>query len=338
MKILFNVTVESLETKINRQILVDENIELATLCEFVIVSMNGEKILMYDLEYDEVTYYSYITENVENEKNMFDLTLKDLKLTKNSIMHINYNFYEEYCFELKVEETIKSDLENQKIDFKLLSGKGYGIMDNVSPYYLKKLLDGKNKRFITQISKNKKEYLQKKFDIKETNDRIEAYQKQRKMRFLPQKYIFNVSLEGFNKEIKRKIAVNSNIIIDDFCRNVILSMNGDLFHVYKMNINKEYLDEFFEDLELSYLDLKEKQRLKIIYDWGDGWQFNVTLRKIENGYGPKEFEVLSGKGYGIIDDCGGLWGLSRIFSGEDDSWGEYEINDFDVEKCNEKFK
>ena len=338
MKILFNVTVESLETKINRQILVDENIELATLCEFVIVSMNGEKILMYDLEYDEVTYYSYITENVENEKNMFDLTLKDLKLTKNSIMHINYNFYEEYCFELKVEEKIKSDLENQKIDFKLLSGKGYGIMDNVSPYYLKKLLDGKNKRFITQISKNKKEYLQKKFDIKETNDRIEAYQKQRKMRFLPQKYIFNVSLEGFNKEIKRKIAVNSNIIIDDFCRNVILSMNGDLFHVYKMNINKEYLDEFFEDLELSYLDLKEKQRLKIIYDWGDGWQFNVTLRKIENGYGPKEFEVLSGKGYGIIDDCGGLWGLSRIFSGEDDSWGEYDINDFDLEKCNEKFK
>ena len=51
-----------------------------------------------------------------------------------------------------------------------------------------------------------------------------------------------------------------------------------------------------------------------------------------------EFEVLSGKGYGIIDDCGGVWGLGDIFSGEDTDWGEYDINDFDLDECNENVK
>ena len=45
MKIMLNVVLEELEDEINRQILVDENIQLVDLCEFVIVSMNGGKYL-----------------------------------------------------------------------------------------------------------------------------------------------------------------------------------------------------------------------------------------------------------------------------------------------------
>ena len=43
MKIMLSVVLEELEDEINRQILVDENIQLVDLCEFVIVSMNGGK-------------------------------------------------------------------------------------------------------------------------------------------------------------------------------------------------------------------------------------------------------------------------------------------------------
>lgn len=338
MKVLFNVTVEDLETEINRQILVDENTELTALCEFVIISMDGKKIPEYNLECDGVTYYPYKVEDSKYEKSIFDFTLKDLKLEKEDMMYISYNFDKGYCFDLEVDDIIKNDSENKEIDFKVLSGKGYGIIDDEMPYYLKNLLKNKNKNFLDYIPKKEKEYLQKKFEVEEINDRIETYKKQSENRFLPKRYIFNVSLEGFNKEIKRKVMVNSNILIDAFCRNVIRSMRGDLFHGYGMKIGKDYLNEFYEELELYYLDLKEKQRLKIIYDWGDHWQFNITLSKIEDGYSDKEFEVLSGKGYGIIDDCGGSWSLSRIFSGEDDSWGKYDINDFDLEKCNEKFR
>ena len=51
-------------------------------------------------------------------------------------------------------------------------------------------------------------------------------------------------------------------------------------------------------------------------------------------YGNKPFEVLEGKGYGIIDDCGGIFGLVNIFEKKNTDWGEYNINDFDLKKTN----
>lgn len=87
---------------------------------------------------------------------------------------------------------------------------------------------------------------------------------------------------------------------------------------------------------MFYLGLTEKE--KIIYDFGDNWQFNLTLSKIINSNDDIDFEVLSGKGYGIIDDCGGIFELSNIFNGYDDSWGKYNINEFNLEKCNKIVK
>ena len=113
-------------------------------------------------------------------------------------------------------------------------------------------------------------------------------------------------------------------------------MNGDLSHQFDIKKNKEYLGENYGDFELFYLNLKEKQRLKIMYDFGDNWAFNLTVSKVIENFSENDFEVLSGKGYGIIDDCGGIWGLENIFNGKDTSWGIYDINEFDLEKLNSK--
>ena len=72
------------------------------------------------------------------------------------------------------------------------------------------------------------------------------------------KYIFNVSLEGFNKEIKRKISVSSDMPLNSFCEKVIVSMNGDLSHGFDVKMDKEYLGEYYVEHELFYLNLKEK--------------------------------------------------------------------------------
>ena len=180
--------------------------------------------------------------------------------------------------------------------------------------------------------------MQKKFDIKELNERISDYKKYKENIKTPKKYIFNISLEGFNKEIKRKISVNSNISINSFCEKVILSMNGDLSHPFTIKIGKEFLEDYYGEFELFYLGLTEKEKLKIIYDFGDNWQFDLSLSKIVNGSDEIEFEVLSGKGYGIIDDCGGIFGLCNIFNGEDDSWGKHNINEFNLKECNKIVK
>ncbi len=335
MKLMLSVVLEELEDKINRQILVDEKIQLVDLCEFVIVSMNGKKIPIYEFECEKKVYYPYEIEETKNEKSMLGLTLKDLKFKKRTTFGIDYNFDKSYYFNLIVDEMIEA---NDNIDFKVIFGNGYGILDDKSIYDLKRLFEEKRKDYDSYYLKSEKDYLQKKCDINEVNGRISDYKKYKENIKTPKKYIFNISLEGFNKEIKRKISVNSNISINSFCEKVISSMNGDLSHPFAIKIGKNFLEDYYGEFELFYLFLTEKQKLKIIYDFGDNWQFNVTLSKIINSYDEIDFEVLSGKGYGIIDDCGGIFGLYNIFNGEDDSWGKYDINEFNLEECNKIVK
>ena len=331
MKVLLNVTLGELADKVNRQIEVDENINLKNLCEYIIVSMNGNKIPIYELEYGNVTYYPYLVEESKTEKSMIDLLFKDLDLKKGKKFILEYNFENGYFFEIVVDNIYES---KDKEIFKVLSGKSHGILDNASLIHLKTLFSARKDYF----KKSEKEYLQTNFNSEECNKRIADYIESSEDKVSPKRYIFNVSLDGFDKEIKRKIVVNNDILIDDFCRGVILSMNGDLSHLYGIKIGKNFLDEEYNDLELFNLNLKEKQRLKIIYDWGDNWIFKLTLSKIIDDYGDTDFEVLSGKGYGIIDDVGGVWGLEDIFNGIDTSWGKYDINDFDLKKCNESIR
>lgn len=54
MKILLNVIIDRLEDKINRQILIDEKIELADMGEYIIISMKDHKIPSYRLECKDV--------------------------------------------------------------------------------------------------------------------------------------------------------------------------------------------------------------------------------------------------------------------------------------------
>ena len=335
MKLMLSVVLEELEDKINRQILVDENIQLVDLCEFVIVSMNGGKIPIYEFKFDKKVYYPYKIEETKNEKSMLGLTLKDLKFKKRTTFGIDYNFDNSYYFNLIVEDMTEAD---DNIDFKVISGNAYGILDDKGIYDLKRLLEEKRKNYDSYYLKSEKDYLQKKFDIKEVNERIRDYKKYKENIKTPKKYIFNISLEGFNKEIKRKISVNSNISINSFCEKVILSMNGDLSHPFAIKIGKNLLEDYYGEFELFYLGLTEKGKIKIIYDFGDNWQFNVTLSKIISSYNEIDFEVLSGKGYGIIDDCGGISELCNIFNGENDCWGKHNINEFNLKEYNKIVK
>ena len=61
---------------------------------------------------------------------------------------------------------------------------------------------------------------------------------------------------------------------------------------------------------------------------------NCAISKVINDYGDKRMYVISGKGYGIIDDCGGIYGLYEIFNKINNDWGEYDINNFDLDKAN----
>lgn len=336
MEVILNVSVDELEKKVNRQIKVDEDISLIDFCESIIVSMNGSKIPLYVLELEKSKYYPYEFVESSVEKSLVGLSFKDLKLEKGSNFCLFYNFDNPYVFDITVDWIMENNADEEHSSFEVMSGSGYGILDSESAFYLCGLFAAKRKDNYSYYPVSIRNYLQATFDYVENNHKIQEYMKHRKELVIPKRYILNVSLEGFEKEIKRKISINSNVSIEEFCKGVIISMNGDLSHGFGLKFKKEFLSESYYNFELYYLDLTEKQRFKMIYDWGDNWVFCLSVSKIIDDYSDLDIDVLSGKGYGIIDDSGGAWTLGNIFAGQDTSWGKYNIHDFDLDECNRK--
>lgn len=94
--------------------MVDENILLTDLCEYVIISMDGKKIPIYELEYGKSIYLPHDIEDSENEKSLLKLTLKSLNLKKGKSFCIRYNFNNFYYFDLCVDNFIDDDNDNKK--------------------------------------------------------------------------------------------------------------------------------------------------------------------------------------------------------------------------------
>lgn len=56
-------------------------------------------------------------------------------------------------------------------------------------------------------------------------------------------------------------------------------------------------------------------KLSLIYDFGDNWNIDVTLERVfrdDNLPGRLLPRVLEGEGFGIIEDCGGILGLTEL--------------------------
>jgi len=67
--------------------------------------------------------------------------------------------------------------------------------------------------------------------------------------------------------------------------------------------------------KISELNLEAPSRLTVWYDFGDDWKVSVYLEKIfcNPDIPVKELpRVLEGKGFGIIEDCGGIYGLEDL--------------------------
>ena len=323
MRVLLNVYVERLDDKINRKIEVNSSIKLDDLCEYIIISLNGKKTYNYSFE-----DYSM---SIMCEEEIF---LDDLNIDKNSKFVLYYDFDSFYYINIEVID-ILGDEDNSNI-FKVVDGNGYGLLDDSNlllfNYFNHSIKN--RKKFINSCTKSFLEFINKIFDLDECNNRVISYMIAKKERIKPKTYIFNISLDGFAKDIKRKIAVNNDISINEFCRKVVLSMSGYLSHCYGLKIGKGMLDESCRDLPINAVILKDKIKLKVIYDFGDNWIINVSLSKVVDGYSESNFSVLFGKGYGLVDDCGGPYYLEQIFKGKSDFWEKIDINDFNLEECN----
>ena len=160
----------------------------------------------------------------------------------------------------------------------------------------------------------------------------------------PQKYKIIAYLQGYKKEIYRIYMVNDNMTIKDFCEAVIISMNGDISHLYEISYNYgvyvcDYMDtemsyeHKMENITLKDLSLKSQQRLDIRYDFGDEWIFEIKINKVFDGHDSKQIILLEGKGCGIEEDSGGPHNLYELISDKDNEWG-YNYNSFNLDEIN----
>ena len=340
MKIKIDLYVNGLKKEIKRKVNVNDNITMRSFCEHVIVSINGNCKHLYQLVKNyEYTFLGPGCDIIDDkiEEMMEDLKISELNLSIGDELLLNYDFRMDWEIIIKIKKVEEGYFES---DFEVIDGKGQGILEDCgNREIIKKCINGEldelDKKIYSNVYKEFNKFLDKKFDISKINAEIHNYLENFREIFKPKRYIMNIALEGYEKEIKRKICVDSNVRLDKFCECVILSMKGDLSHSYGIKKAKEYVDdEIMKEQDLNYLELKEKQRLTIIYDYGADWRFYITVSKVIDDYGNKPFEVLEGKGYGIIDDCGGIFGLVNIFEKKNTDWGEYNINDFDLKKTN----
>lgn len=155
-----------------------------------------------------------------------------------------------------------------------------------------------------------------------------------------------VTLKGFEKEIKRTFIINDNMKINDFCKAIITSMNGDLEHLQTLKYkDKYYICDYMEkqsyndikmnNLRISKLMLGEKDKLELTYDFGDNWVFKISIAKIIDGHNNKKIELIDGIGKGIEEDCGGVWGLEDLINDKSNDWG-YDYDDFDIKEINDE--
>ncbi len=137
--------------------------------------------------------------------------------------------------------------------------------------------------------------------------------------------------------------------------------------VHKISYRYELLDHINHDFpsnhphffirnviksKLSHAISMINERMQLWYDFGDDWFVDIRLEGIlESEEYIQSPIVTGGEGFGIIEDCGGVWGLSDIQeayksmkSSQYRKYSEwlgfdnFDIRDFDIEEMNKRIQ
>lgn len=104
----------------------------------------------------------------------------------------------------------------------------------------------------------------------------------------------------------------ANDPFDEIEENQIFEIITEDTYLYRDKDDKVY---DATEHKLKHVIRTPHSRLVFVYDFGDNWTVDVTLERIftdDNLSGRLLPRVLEGEGYGIVEDCGGVGGLTRL--------------------------
>lgn len=149
---------------------------------------------------------------------------------------------------------------------------------------------------------------------------------------IDQTYDIKVGLADFKLAISRIFLINGNQSIADLMDAIIVMFRGQFAHLYDLTNDQtgkryqlpEFVDDDFADLfDTKPIDarnatislFKPGDHLTLHYDYGDGWEFKITIRSTfndDNGSAGRPL-VTTAHGYGIIENMGGPGSLEDYF-------------------------
>jgi hypothetical protein len=154
--------------------------------------------------------------------------------------------------------------------------------------------------------------------------------------------------------------IKPDITLVDFHRIIQTVMGWTNSHLHQFEKGHDsYSPEEFEvedtknsrKVKLNSLIIKEKDKIKYEYDFGDGWLHDIILEKVLPLDKTKQIpSCVDGKGNCPPEDCGGIWGYEEIKSilsnpkhkqfEETMEWigDEFDPDYFDKKEINEMLK
>lgn len=178
-------------------------------------------------------------------------------------------------------------------------------------------------------------------------------------------YEIRTKLKDFKPSIWRRFVISGNSSVEILERAILTMFNVDWGHMYDLydpktgiryesQRNIDAMSEWgprdsvnSEKAKVSAFNVGDK--LLLSYDYCDGWEFEVNIKKINDTIvQPKNPQIISGNGLGIIDDIGGVWSLEDSYNTPEDEidselldWtgGEkIDLDEFDKDELNEDLK
>ncbi len=153
-------------------------------------------------------------------------------------------------------------------------------------------------------------------------------------------YQIKISLRDSKPEIWRRVLISSNLLLPNLQNVIQIVMGWEDAHLhhfikgrvfYTNNVEKEKplggMNEVnYSNVKISELLQKEKQSIFYEYDFGDGWDHDVLLEKINDiGLVKGASVCITGENKCPPEDCGGMWGYENLLNiQKDPNHEEYE--------------
>lgn len=142
-----------------------------------------------------------------------------------------------------------------------------------------------------------------------------------------QVYQIQIVLKGSKPKIWRRLLIPSDTLLPNLHQIIQISMGWEGGHLHQFEKNdicysmKSIEDDMwggldvvdYKRIKISSLLIREKDKIKYEYDFGDSWEHDVILEKITDTVEkPKHAVCIGGKMNCPPEDCGGIWGYEDL--------------------------